>query len=225
MKEHVILLVHGFGGGTYEVEYLADYLKSHGYEVVMPTIYGHGTSKKDFAKSKHEQWIISIKREYIKLSKIYKKVTLIGFSMGGLISTHLATHKQVDKMVFVNCPVYFWNFPIILSDVYDGIVKKEYEKLKRYSESFNKSPIKACIEFLKILVNTRSKFEEIKKPLLIIQCTRDETVLPASAKFIYKKVKKYSKLKLYKGGCHRVLYIDNPLRDKICKDILKFLKK
>lgn len=80
------LIIHGFGGGIFEIESLADYLKDREYIVACPKLKGHTGIGKDMKTADYKDWINSAEAELIKLMEKTQNIAIIGFSMGCLIA-------------------------------------------------------------------------------------------------------------------------------------------
>ena len=219
---NICVIIHGFGGTTKEVQYLCDFLSTRGIVTHTVSLAGHGGTKKDLSATSHLEWIQSAEKAVAKLAP--QKVDLIGFSMGGLICAHLAGASHVDKLVFVNTPIYFWNIKVILSDIIGGIFRRQFERIAYYTKSVSRVSIKSSLDFLRILSSSKKKFAHICKPSLVIQSKNDETVWPSSAEYIRRKIGKPTRLKYYGGGHHQ-LFSDMAaeFRDPACEDIYRFL--
>jgi esterase/lipase len=222
-KDNVYLIIHGFAGGTYEIKYLAERLGEKGLDTYTVSLAGHGGTKKDLTASSHVDWIRSAKNAIDKLTPTYKNISLIGFSLGGLISVHLASQPEISKVVFINTPVYFWNLKVIINDIVSGICNKQFEKIMYYQKSVAGVSIKSGADFLKILSKSKKMFKDVSKPSLILQCINDETVHYKSAKYIKEKIGNYANLHYYDGGCHQVFTVSAELRELVFDDIYKFL--
>ena len=222
--KNICIIIHGFGGDTKEVQYLHDFLSKRGIDVRMVSLAGHGGTKKDLRASTHHDWIKSAKEAIADIAP--QKVDLIGFSMGGLICAQLADMPHVNKLVFANTPIYFWNAKVIIGDIISGIFTRQFEKIMYYVKATARISFKSSIDFLRILFSTKKKFATISKPSLVLQCRNDETVWPSSAQYIKRKIGKMARLRYYKGGRHQ-LFCDSAaeFRDAACEDIYQFLNK
>ena len=212
MHAKINILIHGFGGAPDELRYLADYLERRGQAVVLVSLEGQ----------RHGQWLRSALKIMAGAVKDGGKVNLIGFSMGGLIAANLAAAfpASVNKIVLINTPIYFWNFKIILTDVFRG----DRERMKYYFANIKNSGPGPALEFLKILAKSKRVLRKATAPALILQCERDETVRPKSAVYLKAGLGGATWLKRYKGGCHQVFFERGGLRERICFDVLLFLE-
>ena len=217
------IIIHGFGGHTNEIEYLAAQLQLKGLETYTVSLAGHGGTKKDLTASSYTDWIASAKKTIDELTPEYQNINLIGFSMGGLISVHFASMPELQKMVFINTPIYYWNIKVILGDIIRDIRNKKFDNFNYYKESVISISVKSCIDFLKLLTKTKKMFKDVLKPSLILQCINDATVYYHSAEYIKKKIGSPANQKYYDGGCHQVFTYSPELRDLLCDDIFNFL--
>lgn len=217
------MIVHGFAGSMNEIKYLAEYLLARGLDVHTVLLAGHGGTKKELKKSSCQDWINSVGSAVTALRQEYRRIFLIGFSMGGLINAHFAPLPEVGKVVFINTPIYFWNLKIIATDIISGIHRRSFDKIAYYKKSVLGASIKSGVDFLKILLMSKKKIASVKKPALVVQCVNDESVYYRSAEYIKNKIGSCADLKYYQGGCHQVFVKSVELRDFICGDIYKFL--
>jgi len=222
-KEYVNLVIHGFGGDINEIDYLVKYLQAEGFDTYAVSLAGHGGTKKELTASSYVDWIESVKKEIEELTPKYKNINLIGFSLGGLICIHFASMPEINKVVFINTPIYFWNVKVIIKDIISDIRNKKTDKISYYQKSIFGVSLKSSIDFLKILRQTKKMFKDVLKPSLILQCIDDESVRFKSAEYIKKKIGRFANIHYYDGGCHQVFNVSIGLRDLICNDICKFL--
>jgi carboxylesterase len=155
--------VHGFNGNIDEIGYLDEYLREKGLDTHTVLLDGHGSTKAALRKSSHTSWIGSVEPVITELARKYKRVNLIGFSMGGLISVCLASLPGVDKIVLINTPIYFWNLKIILSDIIKGIFNRDFEKIAYYKKSVATVSAKSGIDFLRMLAKAKRRLGDITK--------------------------------------------------------------
>lgn len=100
------LLIHGLGGGVYEVEPLVKPLEDKGFIVAAPKLKGHTGEAKDLKDIDYKQWIFSAETALLKLVQQCKKIYVIGLGMGGLIAIELCSRYNVASLVCVNTPMF-----------------------------------------------------------------------------------------------------------------------
>lgn len=224
-----ILLIHGFAGGTYDLEYLAHRLEvNRQFDVYTFTLAGHDGLFKDNMKEK--DWIKSAQNmiEFL-IANGYKKIYIVGHSMGGVITTILATkYKEIKKIVLLSASFRYLvfendNFNLIKSIVKTKDLVKEYGK-EEVINRLLKMPPSVLKEFQNIVKNNQDKLNEIQIPSLIIQGNKDNLVPLETAEYIYNKIPtKEKEIIIYDGVTHDIFKSKN--KQEIVENILHFLKK
>lgn len=223
-----ILIIHGFAGGTYDQEQLANYLElNRNFDVFQFTLPGH---ERNLSKVEYMEWIKASenKIEWL-ISNGYNKIYLIGHSMGGVIATYLATkYKEVKKLVLA-APAFQY-----LSVIKENLnVTKSLQVAPKVIKTYGSEEIVARI--LKLNVSVLKQFmllvkkyydcpKDVYCPILILQGTNDNLVPISSTEYVYNSVKSKNK---------KVIYLDNITHDifrnekqiEIFKLVEKFLKK
>ncbi|MDT4762386.1 alpha/beta fold hydrolase [Sphaerochaeta sp. PS] len=110
--EIAVLLVHGFSGYPGELIRPGTDLYEAGFDVYTPRLPGHGTSGRDFLASKAEDWIGTIYDAYGSLAKSYKRVYLVGHSMGGAIATIIADAFDVERLALLAPALLLPSIPV-----------------------------------------------------------------------------------------------------------------
>ncbi len=95
------LLVHGFVGSRIDFNDLGKVLNEEGLTVRMTRLPGHGTFAVEHAITSVEQLIEAVRTEYLEMKREYGQVALVGFSMGGALSTIVASREEIDRMVLI----------------------------------------------------------------------------------------------------------------------------
>lgn len=222
-KKTGCLVIHGFGGGTNEVEPLAIHLAEKGYDVVCPVLKGHTGKREDMKNANYLQWIDSAEQELMKLQTNCDDIYIIGFSMGGLIAFNLAERHDIKAIVTINTPIYYWNIKRILTNLIEDLRGRDLKNFRRYMKSSRSSSFSALRNFLLLLNLTKPKLKSIKCPVYIIQSLDDDTVRHVSANFIFDNLSSSTKcIKLYENGGHLILR--SQMAEQIISDIEVFLK-
>ncbi len=223
MKDFACIVVHGFAGGLYEIEYLVNQLNCSGIDTFPVILAGHGIgqTKKELSEYTYKQWVSSARIQIEEIAEKYKNFVFIGFSMGGLVCVNLVNEFNVVGFVTINTPIYFWDVKLIAGNIISGFRTKNFERIQYYIKSSKKSSIKAMINFLKILITSKKLFSNVCCKTLILQCLDDDTVKNKSAEYISNKIGEIAVAKYYENGGHLVLLSEN--RNAVCQDIANFL--
>ena len=221
-----ILIIHGFAGGTYDEEDLANYLElERCFDVFQFTLPGH---KRNLSKAKYNEWIRYSERQINWLIENgYNKIYLVGHSMGGVIATYLAVkYKEVKKLVLA-APAFKYITEDSKLNIKDSL-KSASKIIKTYGKDeilgrFLKLNPSAIKEFTELVQKYYDYPKEITCPVLILQGTLDDIVPKSSSKYVYESVSSKSK---------KIVYIDGVTHDifssirsieifKIVRDFLK----
>lgn len=226
MEKYGVLIIHGFGGGTYEIKYLDDYLLASGYNTFAVKLKGHTGSKYHLKNTNYKDWIDSVHKGFLKLKKENKKIVVIGFSMGGLLAIDLYSKNKeyIDKIVTINTPIYIWNIKIIIKNILLDIKNKSKRHISKYLKGGSRYPLRALYNFNIFLLKTKEIIKHIDCEILITQATNDEIVNAKSAKYIFDRVSsKKKQLKYYNDFEHIIL--KSISKENLSKDILNFIEK
>ncbi|MEM9567845.1 MAG: alpha/beta fold hydrolase [Cyanobacteria bacterium P01_E01_bin.34] len=88
------LLLHGLGGGVYEMLLLAEVLYKQGLTVCGINYPGHDRPATLMPRSTWQDWYGHILDTYRDLSRSYQTITVIGFSTGCPLALHLVNQTQ-----------------------------------------------------------------------------------------------------------------------------------
>lgn len=106
MDDFGCVLFHGFGGRPFEMQFLAENLRSQGYAVVVPTLAGHDGDRSAFDRSRFSDWLGSAREAYHALKQTCRQVAVAGFSMGGTLALTLAEELDVAAVVCISSPIF-----------------------------------------------------------------------------------------------------------------------
>lgn len=99
------LLVHGFAGSRKDFANLGELLARAGCRVRLDRLPGHGTSPEDMERTTPDDLVRHVEEQMKRARQEYEKVILVGFSMGGAISTIVAAREPPDRLVLI-APCY-----------------------------------------------------------------------------------------------------------------------
>lgn len=98
-RENAVLFVHGFAGAANNFNELPRLLAERGWYVRVIRLPGHGTSPRDLESTTADVLIRAVLEEATRLTDRYKRVVLVGHSMGGALCTIAASKTPVDGLV------------------------------------------------------------------------------------------------------------------------------
>ncbi|XMB85696.1 alpha/beta fold hydrolase [Mycoplasmatota bacterium WC44] len=118
MKKKGIFCVHGFlENGLTSYIHFADYLYESGvYDYYLTDLQGHSIDE-DINTFNYLKCIEKVTEEYKAYLTQYEEVYLIGFSMGGVIASYLASEFGCKKLVLVSPAFKYGQGSQILKDV------------------------------------------------------------------------------------------------------------
>ena len=224
-----ILLIHGFAGGNYDYNNLGNDLQLYfDFDIYTFTLPGHDKTRiKDVTR---EDWIRAAEKQIETLIKRgYKKIYVIGHSMGGVIACHIAKkYPQVKKLVLASPAFRYFTFK---DDKFDLIasLKQTPDLFKDYDANnvlsrILKLPISTTLEFINLVNEHSNDVKDILCPTLILWGTNDKIVPKDGAMHVYKNIKSDS-VTLYEIDSVTHDTFKNDRYDEILKIITKFLKE
>ena len=227
MLRKAILVIHGFGGGIYDEEYLINRLELiKNYDVYTFTLPGHDGIKANMTEEKWTQRAEEMIKFLIKNK--YKTIYVIGHSMGGVLATRLASkYKEVKKLVLLAAAFRYLEFKEEKLDVIKSIAKlpalaKEYKD--EFVSRLQKMPLSSLKEFMNTVRHNEDALKNIYIKTMIIQGTSDNVVPIETADFIYDLMPTKEKEVLMCEGVNHDIFRSNK-KEQITNEIIEFLKK
>lgn len=230
-----VLLIHGYTGTPYEMTWLAKQLNDSGYNVFVPRLPGHGTSKKDFLSSTWKDWLRCVFESYIDLSAQYEAVYVGGHSMGGLLASILAQYFDVKKL-FLCAPAFKAGdgsfMPLWLTPIAKYFVKEVKRNDAPFfkDEAFNaateeyrtKHYVAKVADFYKIQKMGIKALPYLRSSTLVVLSKKDH-IVPFSTKYLIDaKIKTKCNYVILEKSCHLVL--NDVEKEFVADKIIKFLR-
>lgn len=222
-----VLMIHGFAGGTYDHENLANYLQlNKNFDIFQFTLPGHD---RNLSKVTYQQWIDKSEEQVEWLIKQgYNKIYLIGHSMGGVIATYLASkYKEVKKLVLAAPAFHYLN---VIKD--DLNITESIKITPKIIKMYGKDEIvgrllklypNAVVEFMKLIKEYYDYPKDITCPTLLIHGKDDNLVPISSSEYVYESIKSnIKKLVLVESATHDIFKSEKT--ERINEIIEKFLK-
>lgn len=178
-----ILLFHGFTATTVEVRPMAKYLHELGYTVSAPLLPGHGVSPDELNKTRYQDWIEVAESALKELTNKYKKVFILGESMGGLLTLWLGSKYPDITGLLVFAPALriprLWQSNLVWPFI--NFMYKKNIDLNSPWQGFNVVPMHAASQLNKFQKKVKSVLPDIIHPTLIFQGKLDKTIDPLSS--------------------------------------------
>jgi carboxylesterase len=231
-----IVLLHGWSSIPTQVKPVARRLNKHGYSVSVPRLAGHGTKPEDLENATESDWINDLLEAVAELEKnpMITRIVVGGVSLGGNIAM-LANNKiNVHGYIFMGTPVLLKNhfgvwLGLKLLPLFKKYVKKDYPRgvAKDFisNTSYQYYPISSAAEAVKVIRHSLKKLRKIKKPVLILQTSRDYLVSKSSPWILYNSISSPEKKMQWIKTRHNGHVIDESDVDDSISIILNFLKK
>lgn len=184
-----ILMIHGFAGGTYDLEELANFLRLNTkYDIYQFTLPGHIGRIRHV---KYQEWIDASENMVKKLiDNGYSRIYLIGHSMGAVIATYLAgSYIEVKKLVLAAPAFHYFKNEGDKVDIKESL-KVIPKLLKEYGTSeimdrFIKTGLGPVKEFMSLVKELYNSPKDITCPTLVIQGKKDDVAPLTSSKYVY----------------------------------------
>ena len=226
MFKTAVLVIHGFCGGLWENEYLVNYLQENSsLDVFAYTLPNH---EKDFlGTAKYQEWINDTLKHFLHLKKKYKKIILIGHSMGGVIASYIASIYNVKKLILVAPAFEYLNFEKNKQDLKDikSIVKENnnYSLYKDFATKLLRYSPFVLNEFRKLVKENKDTIKKVNCDTLILHGSIDELVPISASIYAFDNLNTNNKyLTIINDVRHRVFLSDK--KELISNYIYKYIK-
>lgn len=239
-----ILLLHGFATNKSDFDPIIPYLEKLYDHIEIENLPGHDVLHLGGFTAK--KTISFVERQMKKLEKEYDAIDIIGFSMGGALATHLASHHKVNRLVLL-APANLYinaNYPITRVKKFIDYLKARFlsdkeENSKEEIEEFNSRiledkevleitkkfilpnyNLRTIKEFRDVIKYCRQNIGPIDAKTLVIMGDIDQLV-PESSDTYLSDYCKYKISLTFKNVSHMMLR--SKKKDKIIEQIINFL--
>ena len=107
--EHAVLLIHGFTGSIAHMRMLADGLYEKGFTVQGINLPGHAKDLDAMGKTGWEDWLGAAREALRGLKAKYRYASVMGLSMGGVITLILSEEGIPHSAVSISAPMAVQN--------------------------------------------------------------------------------------------------------------------
>lgn len=207
------LCIHGFTGEPWEIEPIAESLRSQkDWLVYAPTLPGHGPNE-DLRDVTYQEWLYMVEVATEELLKRCEEVYVIGFSMGGLLACYIAAKYPIKKLVLLSAAAYYLNPLMFIDSLKDmAQIRKTGQAdpdqlVDLYRYKVTNTPMHAVRQFMMAVKKLRPYIRHVTTPVLIIQGERDALVPRKSSEFLFKNIAAEEKhIHYLKDGRHMICH-------------------
>lgn len=224
-----VVLVHGYTGAPGEMRLLGEYLQRRGLTVLGVRLQGHGTTPQELSKTNWQDWYSSVSAGVQRLLACCDSVSVVGLSMGGLLTIKAAAELPIKKAAILAAPIYVCDkrapyLPLLHFFIrYLKKKQRHYQVPASYSVCYQVMPVKPLSSLFALIALCKKYYlAAIKIPCLVMQSQVEHTVKPASAQYIYEHLGTVSKELVWYHHSGHILTLDNE-RDDVFQKIYKFL--
>lgn len=218
-----VLNLHGFTSSLDCVNGLNPYIEELGLPYRMPVLRGHMQTPEALVGVRWSDWYEDAEAALQDLLTEVESAVVVGLSMGGLVTLHLAAEhpEDIDAIALVaaalrlNNPLAPGGALSFLRPVVKRLVKwwpmtpnyadKELEKL---DTNYERAPMDAIVSFLEYTEYVNSRLPEVRAPALILQSWKDQTVHPQSAQLIHDGIRSTEKTIVWFNESHHEMMRD-----------------
>ncbi len=206
MESRLCLMLHGLGGGPYELQPLIDAVAASGREVRAPVLPGHDGPGPRMPASSWLDWTRRAEAWYDDMASEEAPAAVVGFSTGAIIALHLASRRKVDRLVLLapfmairhtgRLPFHPARLLRIVARWLPEIPRRgpavRDPEMRRWAsdhERFRTFNLHATLSALDLIEVVKPLVATIDAPVLIVQGRLDAIVEPSGAAWLRDRLK------------------------------------
>jgi carboxylesterase len=234
------LVLHGLGGGPYEIRPLIEALEADGLHVEAPILPGHETDGPIMPASSWRDWAAASEAAFDALATGGSPVAVIGFSTGATLALRLATRRPVARMVLLApflairftglIPLrpasYLRHFAKFIPDLPRRPPAVRDRSMRRWAsghDRFRTFNLQSSISALELIDQVKLLVAGITTPTLIIQGRLDTVVEPINARWLHRQLGAKTKALLSLPRSDHLVALDHD-RDIVIRATLEFIR-
>lgn len=239
ISHQAVLLLHGLGGGSYELRPVAERLRALGISVKGINYPGHDKPLTRMPSSTWQEWYAHIEASYQELSQTHRNVSLIGFSTGCPLALKFSHQYPIDKLILLSpfldikrhfrfplapfiTPIsrYLEHVPRFGLPIQDRAMRQQAQAIA-FMQSFN---LRAVSSALELIQDVKPLIPNLQNPTLIIQSPLDTVVDPQGAEYLMQHLGSTQKKLHWLKKSNHIITLDVE-REEVFEQILAFLSE
>jgi len=212
-----VVLVHGFTGSPTAMRPWAEFLNARGYSVRVPLLPGHGTKPADLNQVRWPAWPAKVTAEIVELQKHCSQVFVIGLSMGGGTTLHVAFElgDKLSGIILVNPMIHLKGVSPSLAFAISRVVKfgksvgNDIKRAGVTEYSYDKMPYRGIHQLLTMLQLTRAALPSIKVPMQLFHSADDHTLAVSNTEIIMREIGSTNKSRIELLNSFHVATLDH----------------
>ena len=214
------VLVHGFTGTPYEMRPVGAHLAERGIGSEGILLRGHGTHPDDMLSARHTDWLADVEAGLERACARYRRVFLIGLSMGGTLVLNTAARHADDPrivgVVSIAAPVRLddwrlrvvrWACKLIRWQLWGRPDIKDRRACAAHV-AYKGFRTRALLELLALMNETLALLPRVSQPLLLLHSRTDHVVPPKNAPLIYGLVGSRDKRLVWLDNAYHIVTVD-----------------
>ena len=199
------LVLHGLGGGPYELGPVIAAMEAEGLRVSAPVLPGHDGPGPVMPASCSRDWAATAESAFDELAAGGGPVVVVGFSTGGTLALYLASRKPVARLVLLApfLAIRFSGLIPLRSATYLGFLSRFKPDLPRRApavrdpemrrwasglDRFRTFNVNAALSALELIDEVKPLVPQITIPTLILQGKHDTVVEPGGVSWLYQSL-------------------------------------
>jgi len=197
-----VLALHGYTGFPGELRFIAEHLGAAGFAVAVPRLPGAGTDSSDLSTTTRRDWMRRSYDSWLDLRSRYEQVSILGYSMGGLLALKVAMYAKPEKIVLLAPALKIkqktWGLMPLLS-LLNPILPEirtswkpnpelSPQELKLGQRYWIRREIRSAAQLYKLRSEVRRRLRKIQTPVMAVVSKEDKSVPITVLKFLEEKL-------------------------------------
>jgi carboxylesterase len=233
------LVLHGLGGGIYELQPVIAALEAEGVRVLAPVMPGHEGPGPLMPASSWRDWAATVESAFDLLAAEGAPVAVVGFSTGATLALHLAARRPVARQVLLApflairysglIPLHPASYLRHVARLIPNLPRRapavrdpEMRRWAAGTDRFRTFNVNAAVSALELIDLVKPLVPEIKTPTLIIQGKLDSVVEPGNASWLHAHLGSSQKALVILHRSDHLVALDRD-REQVAAMILDFV--